>query len=105
MSRAYVVGSYARGEARLEAGPGGPPSDFDVLLEVPRQRESAEQLAEWYRRRIQQHFVTHNIRGQSDGQHPQWEGRRVDVYFTYDADAETRPKIELVNRRSTKGRY
>jgi len=90
--RAFVVGSQAKGAAHAE-------SDVDILLEVePTPNTTAEQLEERYRQALRQYFVTHNIRGKDDSIHPQWQGRRVDLYFTYDADKETRPKIELTAR-------
>jgi predicted nucleotidyltransferase len=90
VKRAFLVGSFAAGKNHDE-------SDVDILLEVePHPDQSALQLAEAYRRPLQQYFVTHNIRGKDDSVHPQWAGRRVDLYFTYDADQEDdRPKIEL----------
>lgn len=88
--RGYLVGSFAKGNAHAA-------SDVDILLEVrphPAFPRSAD-LEEYYRRGLQQYFVTHRIRGKDDSVHPQWAGRRVDLYFTYAADAETRPKIRL----------
>jgi hypothetical protein len=39
--------------------------------------------------------MQNNIQGKADHIHPQWNGRRIDIYFTYDASTETRPKIKL----------
>ena len=91
-SRGYLIGSFAGGgRAKPNAE-----SDVDILLEVPPVLcLGAERLAELYRRPLQQCFVTLDIRGKADHLHPQWEGRRVDLYFTYDADLEKRPKILL----------
>ena len=87
--RAFVVGSFASGAQNDE-------SDVDVLLEVPSHDGfTAEQLEDHYRQALRQHFVTHGIRGKADHVHPQWCGRRVDVYITYDADLEARPKVLL----------
>lgn len=92
VKRAFVVGSFARGCPHLD-------SDVDVLLEVePVEGVGAGELEAAYRRPLQQYFVTHDIRGKCDEVHPQWCGRRVDVYFTYDAAAEPRPKLELEAR-------
>jgi len=90
---AYLVGSFCTGNQN-------PQSDVDVLLEVaPRKDLSAADLEERYRQPLRQYFVTNNIRGKDDSIHPQWCGRRVDVYFTYDASEETRPKALLDARR------
>lgn len=87
--RAYLVGSFATGTQNAD-------SDVDILLEVQeRQGVPALELEDSYRHALRQYFVTHNIRGKDDGVHPQWCGRRVDVYMTYDASQECRPKILL----------
>ncbi len=89
VSRAFVVGSFAKGAQNEE-------SDVDVLLEVaPREGSEAQELEEHYRRLLRDHFVRHSIRGKDDSVHPQWCGRRVDVYFTYQAALESRPKVLL----------
>jgi len=80
---AYVVGTGASGQMR-------PDSDFDIVLQVPPQKGmTAQQFTEYNRRKIQQYFVTNKIEGQRDDLHPQWKGRRVDVYFTYEPPTET----------------
>ena len=87
--RAFVVGSVAKGTENSE-------SDIDILFEiVPRGDESSDAIEDRYRQKLRQYFVTHDIKGKMDSVHPQWAGRRVDVYFTYDANLETRPKILL----------
>jgi predicted nucleotidyltransferase/GGDEF domain-containing protein len=93
--RVFVVGSFAKGAQNAD-------SDIDVLLEVrPKADGTSElELADQYRRRLQQHFMRNNIKGKDDSVHPQWNGRRIDVYFTYDADKETRPKVELTDRQT-----
>lgn len=89
VNRAFIVGSFAQG-LQTER------SDVDVLLEVaPRPGETAGQMEERYRQALRAHFMRHNIRGVADDVHPQWAERRVDIYFTYDADTEARPKIQL----------
>jgi hypothetical protein len=93
--RVFIVGSFARGQARPKGHPEGD-SDVDVLLEVrPKRGLTALELEDRYRRRLREFFMRHGIRGKADDVHPQWDGRRVDVYFTYDADAEPRPKRQL----------
>ena len=88
--RAYLVGSFAKGCANDA-------SDVDILLEVrPAKGQSAQELEDYYRRKLLDYFVKHDIRGKRDDIHPNWCGRRVDVYFTYDADSESRPKVLLV---------
>lgn len=87
VKRAFVVGSFAKGLQHSD-------SDVDILLEVePQPGYTTDQLEDKYRQALRQYFVTHNIRGKDDSIHPQWDGRRVDLYFTYDADAEQRPKV------------
>ena len=94
VERAFLIGSQAK--ERLGTGKTHCVSDVDVLLEVkPRDDETAEQMQDRYRKKLMAHFMRHGIRGKKDSVHPQWCERRVDVYFTYDADQETRPKIEL----------
>jgi predicted nucleotidyltransferase len=89
VKHAFVVGSFAKGAQNDE-------SDVDVLLEVqPRDGFEASELEEHYRRLLREHFMRYDIRGKDDSVHPQWCGRRVDVYFTYDASLEGRPKVLL----------
>ncbi len=93
VQRAFLIGSFAKGTQHED-------SDVDILLEVsPKDGYSAEELTAKYRRALQQYFVRHDIRGKDDSVHPQWCGRRVDVYFTYDAAPERRPKILLSRGR------
>lgn len=94
VARAFIVGSFAKGMQTER-------SDVDVLLEVSKKSDETEEQMEWrYRAALQRHFMQNNIRGVADHVHPQWSGRRVDMYFTFDADAERRPKIELMSDRS-----
>lgn len=84
--RAFLVGSFCTGKERAE-------SDVDILLEVQDRRGvPAHELEDHYRAALRQYFVTNGIQGKCDSVHPQWQGRRVDLYFTYDADSEPRPK-------------
>lgn len=100
---AFVVGSFAKGTQHDD-------SDVDVLLEVlpPRLARTSglteSQLEDHYRQALRQYFVTHDIRGKADDVHPQWCGRRVDVYFTYDASRELRPKIRLESKQTSEAR-
>ncbi len=96
VSRCFLVGSFAK--EQLGLGSTTALSDVDVLLEVKENSnspETAQQMEKRHRQKIMSHFVKHNLFGRHDEIHPQWCGRRVDVYFTFDADAEPRPKIEL----------
>jgi len=87
--RAYLVGSFAKKCEHAQ-------SDVDILLEVSRSPDRTEaELEDYYRQALRQYFVKHDIRGKRDDLHPNWCGRRVDMYFTYDAEAETRPKVLL----------
>lgn len=95
---AFLVGSFATGTQNDD-------SDVDVLLEVePRPDTSPSELEEQYRRALREHFMRHGIRGKDDSVHPQWCGRRVDLYFTYDAALETRPKVALAPRPAPRHR-
>lgn len=95
VKRGFLVGSFAKRLARPRGSPEGE-SDVDILLEVePRRGVTAEELEDHYRQALRQYFVTHNIRGKADEIHPQWDGRRVDLYFTYNADLEIRPMRPL----------
>lgn len=89
VKRGFLVGSFAGEKSQAH-------SDVDVLLEVDPQPDMHPMDVEThYRRPLMRYFMKHDIRGQRDDVHPQWNGRRLDVYFTYDADEETRPKIQL----------
>lgn len=93
VKRAFLVGSFSKGLQHAD-------SDVDILLEVEPSSEfpDALKLEDWYRRLLRQYFVKNQIRGKMDSVHPQWDGRRVDLYFTYDADTERRPKIQLESK-------
>ncbi len=102
VKRGFLVGSFAKGLQRPRGSSEGE-SDVDILLEVePRRGFTAAELEDHYRRALRQFFVSHGIRGKADDVHPQWDGRRVDLYFTYDADQETRPMQPL---RSNNGGF
>ena len=74
----FLVGSFAAQKA-------GDHSDVDVLFRVaPKAGMTAEDYTEFYRRPLRAWFMCHDIRGKCDKIHPQWEGRRLDIYFTYD---------------------
>jgi predicted nucleotidyltransferase len=89
VKNAYIIGSFAKGSPNEM-------SDVDVLFEVNKRKGYTEQqLIEKYRRGLQQYFVENKIMERRDDLHPQWNGRRVDIYFTYDASKETRPKVKL----------
>ena len=91
VKNAYIVGSFAGGIPNTM-------SDVDVMLEVnPRKGMTEEELTERYRKKLQQYMVTNNIRERDDSVHPQWDGRRVDIYFTYNAEASAagRPIVKL----------
>lgn len=89
-SRVFVVGSFAKGTQRNH-------SDIDVLLEIRRKPngDTAEDVAEHYRGKIRKFFIDHDLRGKQDSVHPQWNGRRVDIYFTFDGDEGVLPKVNI----------
>jgi predicted nucleotidyltransferase len=99
VNRCFLVGSFAK--EKLGIGQTTALSDVDVLLEVRQEKspggqiETAQQIEDRHRQKIMNHFAKHRLFGRHDELHPQWCGRRVDVYFTFDADLESRPKIEL----------
>lgn len=103
VKRAFLVGSFAKGLARPRGSIEGE-SDVDILLEVlPRRGFTASDLEEKYRTLLRQFFMARGIRGKADDVHPQWDGRRVDLYFTYDADSEPRPKVLLAEEAGSFG--
>ena len=89
VNRAFVVGSFAkRTENHM--------SDIDILLEVfPVIGYTENELTEKYRKLLQRYFMENDIHEQMDDIHPQWNNRRIDLYFTYDISYNNRPKIEL----------
>lgn len=103
VGRAFLVGSFCTGKNHVD-------SDVDILLEVANtQGLTTQELEDQYRVALRSYFMTNNIRGKCDAVHPQWQGRRVDLYFTYDAASEPRPKqllekIPLESRRILKAR-
>ena len=87
--RVFLVGSFSGGSSSAD-------SDVDVLLEVaPTPGVTASELTTNYRLPLQRYFMQHGLRGRHDEVHPQWCGRRLDLYFTYDAGEDERPKLEL----------
>lgn len=82
--RVFVIGSVASGTAKEG-------SDLDILLEV----NTNQDLTSLYRKKIQNYFIKNNL-FKDDSVHPQFNGVRIDLYFTSDATNETRPKIELI---------
>jgi predicted nucleotidyltransferase len=86
----YAIGSFAKGTHRDN-------SDIDVLVEIyPIKDTTPEDFTENKRRKIMNYFVKNNLQGIHDYVHPLWNGRRIDLYFTYDASMETRPKMKLL---------
>jgi predicted nucleotidyltransferase len=85
--RVFIIGSYARGAAVRG-------SDLDMLVELePRPGVPAEEMNRRYREVLQARLV--NYADKPDEGQPKWRGRRIDPYFTYDADTNTGPKVEL----------
>lgn len=88
----YAVGSTAKGTARAD-------SDVDVMIEV---ESGAKELQDKYRQRGADYFLKNNLTGKHDDVHPQWNGRRIDVYFTENAKADAEgPIVELVDKSVT----
>lgn len=87
VKRVFVVGSFAIGSP-------GKDSDIDILLEVNERLMSADSMKAMHRRRIQRYFIKHNIY-KADELHPNYNGRRIDLYFTYNADLQAN-KIEIL---------
>lgn len=90
VKNAYLIGSFSFGKQHVE-------SDVDIMLEVvPKKGYTSDELEEKYRNPLRQYFMKHNIREKNDSIHPQWMGRRIDLYFTYDITTDgDRPKIKL----------
>ena len=90
VNQVFIVGSFAKGLQNQD-------SDIDILIEVPPNQEwdDVRGLEDHYRQALRNYFVQNNIRGKADAVHPQWGNRRIDLYLTYDASLETRPKIKL----------
>jgi predicted nucleotidyltransferase len=87
--RMFVAGSFSTGTQRVD-------SDIDIIIEVPDGIDPIALQSE-YRKRASDFFVKNNLRGVHDAAHPQWSGRRIDVYFVADAEAEAngRPIVEI----------
>jgi hypothetical protein len=89
-----LVGSYAKGTETAR-------SDIDVMVQV---KGDAQALQNAYRKRAGDHFMKNNLQGVHDDQHPQWDGHRIDVYFTNDAAKDAQgPRAELKPRFSFAG--
>lgn len=97
VKKSFLVGSFAK--EFLGCGATHSQSDVDILLEIaPNPRKKGmriEEIEDSYRQKLRQYFVTHDLRGVHDEVHPQWCGRRIDVYMTFDASTESRPKMLL----------
>jgi predicted nucleotidyltransferase len=79
--RAFVIGSFARGEQR-------PDSDLDILFEIA-------PVGAFYEDEVTDAIRT-RIENAPKNKRPMWNGRPLDLYVTYDADADSRPKIEIL---------
>lgn len=73
----WIVGSYAKGYATKK-------SDIDILVKVPNRKISSRDLELKYRQKIVSFFVKNGIMGVNDSAHPNFLGKRIDIYFTYD---------------------
>ena len=97
VKRGFLVGSFAK--EHMGIGATHSESDVDILLEIepnPRKKGMSDvDLEDSYRHALRRYFMKNNIRGKDDSVHPQWCGRRVDLYLTFDADKEARPKLTL----------
>jgi len=86
----YIIGSFASGTQNDD-------SDLDILLEIDTVKGHDENdISEKYRNKLRNYFLEHKIEGKADNLHPQWNGRRIDLYFTYDASQNTGPKVKIV---------
>ena len=86
--RVFVVGSFVKGTPRQD-------SDIDVMIEVKSKAISENALTDKYRDKIRKHFIKNKIMTKADEVHPNYKGRRIDLYLTYNADQATEHKIEL----------
>ncbi len=89
----FVVGSFAEGTQKDH-------SDLDIVIEV---KNSADELQRGYRNRASRYFMDHDLQGKNDSVHPQWNGRRIDVYFVDNAEQEAngRKLVELGNSNNS----
>lgn len=94
---AHLVGSFAAGKAHEH-------SDVDLLVHVPEQPGFAddESLTEYMRSRLRQYVVQNDLRTPQECHpyHPQWQGRRVDLYFTSKPGHDERPAIPLKSSKA-----
>lgn len=72
-----IVGSYAAGKQTDR-------SDIDILIKVPRRKISSDELEEKYRNKLRSYFIKNNIKGIAEHVHPNYNGKRIDIYFTYE---------------------
>jgi predicted nucleotidyltransferase len=87
--RAYIVGSFTTGHVHET-------SDIDVLIEIKRKKGvTPKEVEEKYRSKIRKYFIQHDIMDKDDSVHPNWNGRRIDIYFTYDSLSDPLPKFFL----------
>jgi len=74
--KVYLIGSYSSGKETER-------SDIDILLMVKKRKISEEELTQKHRVKLINHFMKNNIKSVSDDQHPTYNGKRIDIYFTY----------------------
>jgi predicted nucleotidyltransferase len=87
--RIFIIGSRVNDNIHSE-------SDLDILLEVKtKQNITSEELTEQYRIKLKQYFMKYNIKTKADYIHPLWENVRIDLYFTYNANNNTKPIKEI----------
>lgn len=81
--KVFLVGSFAANKQHKK-------SDIDIMMIVPGNKNLTDQ----YRKKIADYFVKNKI-SVADHLHPNYEGRRIDLYFSNTTDGDTLPKIEL----------
>lgn len=73
----YLIGSFCRGNQHND-------SDVDILVHVPAANGfDDDSYTELNRKKLRDYFINNNIHGKCDKVHPQWFGRRLDIYFTF----------------------
>ena len=97
IKNAYIVGSFAKGTAVKD-------SDIDILLEVDKQgKYAADEITDLQHDKIKQYFINHDLHGLNDNVHPQWEGHRLDFYYTYEPRLSNAIKLPKAKHENTSG--
>jgi len=75
--KVYLIGSYSEGKETER-------SDIDILLMVNKTKLTEDELTQKHRIKLIKHFMKNKIKEIDDSQHPTYNGKRIDIYFTYE---------------------